>query len=31
MSDALKNIYNACDPDLPASSQYYFDCSEARW
>lgn len=30
MSDALKNIYNACDPDLPASSQYYFDCAEAR-
>ncbi len=30
MDEALKNIYNACDPDLPASSQYYFDCAEAR-
>jgi hypothetical protein len=30
MNEALKNIYNACDPYLPASSQYYFDCAEAR-
>ncbi len=30
MNETLKNIYNACDPDLPASSQYYFDCAEAR-
>lgn len=30
MNEALKNIYNACDPSLPASSLYYFDCAEAR-
>jgi hypothetical protein len=30
MAETLKNIYNACDPYLPASPQYYFDCAEAR-
>ncbi len=30
MTDILKKIYNACDPYLPASAEYYFDCSEAR-
>lgn len=30
MTDILKRIYNACDPYLPASAEYYFDCSEAR-
>ena len=30
MTDILKNIYNACDPNSPASAAYYFDCSEAR-
>ena len=30
MAEPLKSIYNACDPYLPASSQYYFDCAEAR-
>jgi hypothetical protein len=28
--DVLKKIYNACDPNSPASAEYYFDCSEAR-
>lgn len=28
--DVLKKIYNACDPYLPASADYYYDCSEAR-
>ncbi|MEK7703230.1 MAG: hypothetical protein AAB317_04650 [Nitrospirota bacterium] len=28
--DILKLIYNACDPSLPATSEYYHDCSEAR-
>ena len=30
MSDHLKHIYNACDPFLAASAEYYYDCSEAR-
>lgn len=30
MTDVLKKIYNACDPYLPASADYYYDCSEAR-
>lgn len=30
MTDTLKKIYNACDPYLPASADYYYDCSEAR-
>lgn len=30
MTDILKKIYNACDPNLPASAKYYFDCSAAR-
>jgi hypothetical protein len=28
--DALKQIYNACDPYIPASVEYYCDCAEAR-
>ncbi len=28
--DVLKKIYNACDPYVPASAEYYYDCSEAR-
>ncbi len=30
MADHLKQIYNACDPYLPAPGKYYFDCAEAR-
>jgi hypothetical protein len=30
MPDALKDIYNACDPYLPASAEYYSDCAAAR-
>lgn len=30
MTDVLKKIYDACDPYLPASADYYYDCSEAR-
>lgn len=30
MTDILKKLYNACDPYLPASAEYYYDCSEAR-
>jgi energy-coupling factor transporter ATP-binding protein EcfA2 len=30
MSDALTLIYNACDPNKPATPQYYYDCAEAR-
>lgn len=28
--DALRQIYNACDPNEPATAQYYLDCGEAR-
>src|SRR5947209_3783608 len=30
MIDDLKKIYNACDPYVPASAEYYCNCSEAR-
>ena len=30
MSDALKKIYNACDPYKPATDEYYCDCATAR-
>lgn len=30
MEDALKHIYNACDPSVPAPAEYYYDCAEAR-
>jgi hypothetical protein len=30
MSDALKHIYNACDPYMPATAEYYYNCAEAR-
>jgi hypothetical protein len=30
MLDALKEIYNACDPYIPASAEYYSDCAAAR-
>lgn len=30
MDDALKRIYVACDPDKPATAQYYVDCGDAR-
>lgn len=30
MSDALKEIYTACNPDVPASDKYYLESSEAR-
>src|ERR1700704_4788900 len=30
MPDALKEIYNACDPYMPATAEYYSDCSAAR-
>lgn len=30
MVDALREIYNACDPYLPATWEYYYDCEEAR-
>lgn len=30
MSNPLKQIYNACDPYKPASSEYYCSCAEAR-
>ena len=30
MSDALRSIYNACDPYVPATAEYYFNCVEAR-
>src|SRR5207302_63328 len=28
--EILKLVYNACDPYEPATSQYYYDCGEAR-
>ncbi|MFL6216046.1 MAG: hypothetical protein ACJ74J_19340 [Blastocatellia bacterium] len=30
MSEALKKIYNACDPYKPATDEYYCDCATAR-
>jgi hypothetical protein len=30
VDDILKQIYNACDPDKPATDEYYLDCSSAR-
>ena len=30
MEDALRHIYNACDPYAPATAEYYYDCAEAR-
>ena len=30
MEDALKHIYNACEPYVPAPAEYYYDCAEAR-
>jgi hypothetical protein len=30
MSEILKLVYNACDPNEAATSQYYLDCGEAR-
>ena len=30
MAEVLSAIYAACDPDRPASSQYYVDCAEVR-
>jgi hypothetical protein len=30
MKDDLKLIYNACDPYIPATAEYYYDCAEAR-
>ncbi|HYP25408.1 MAG TPA: hypothetical protein VE262_01705 [Blastocatellia bacterium] len=30
MSNRLKQIYNACDPYEPASSEHYCSCAEAR-
>lgn len=30
MVDALRQIYNACDPYAPATAEYYCDCAEAR-
>ncbi|HEY0078158.1 MAG TPA: hypothetical protein VGB73_05900 [Pyrinomonadaceae bacterium] len=30
MSDALKSIYNACDPYAPATAEFYCDCAIAR-
>lgn len=30
MSDPLKHIYNSCDPYMPATAEYYYDCVEAR-
>ncbi|PYS65647.1 MAG: pilus assembly protein PilB, partial [Acidobacteria bacterium] len=30
MIDPLKQIYNACDPYVPATVEYYYDCAEAR-
>ncbi len=30
MNEILKLVYNACDPQEAASSQYYLDCGEAR-
>ena len=28
--DALREIFNACEPYQPAPANYYFDCAEAR-
>ncbi len=30
MFETLRQIFNACDPYLPASAEYYYDCAEAR-
>lgn len=30
MSDVLKQVYNACNPNEPATAEYYIDCAEAR-
>lgn len=30
MSDTIKQIYNACDPWMPAPPEYYYDCFVAR-
>jgi len=30
MSEALKKIYNACDPYKPATDEYYCECATAR-
>jgi hypothetical protein len=30
MGDALRQIYNSCDPIVPATAEYYCDCAEAR-
>lgn len=30
MDEALRRIYAACDPNEPATPQYYIDCGEAR-
>lgn len=30
MSNYLKHIYNACDPYMPATAEYYYSCAEAR-
>ena len=30
MDERIKQIYNACEPNLPATQQYYSDCRTAR-
>lgn len=30
MLDVLKHVYNACDPNKPATEEFYLDCSAAR-
>lgn len=30
MNSQIAKIYGACNPDNPASKEYYFDCSKAR-
>ncbi len=30
MDERIKQIYNACEPNLPATPQYYSDCRKAR-
>ena len=30
MSDVLKDLYNACNPVVPATAEYYMDCSAVR-
>ena len=30
MDERIKQIYNACEPNLPATQQYYSDCRKAR-